>query len=225
MKKVALGLLMMASCLAAADTVSPWDIDINSVKIREIQEAAVEQPRIANDCSEQKNAPKLVTDGVSWDQIVNIGQKIWEIVNANKPVVNINQPVAYALPRGLHCWSDLDSWKAPETKSYEVSYANGFGSEVVKFRFRLQYTYGGGHKGIGRYLTNVTVMPADLSVSWGYTFNAHVEAAQAVNLGTAKDPMAGLEMNVLWKVDTVLKSSQGSFHFFVQGDGLTKAAN
>lgn len=66
-------------------------------------------------------------------------------------------PVAHALPRGLRRWTDLERWSPPETKTYEVVYKNKFGMEVVKFRFRLQYTYGGRRSGRGRYLANVSV--------------------------------------------------------------------
>ena len=59
---------------------------------------------------------------------------------------------------------------------------------------------------------------------WGYTFDAHVEVGQAINLGSANDPLAGLEMNVRWNLKTVIKESQNSFHFFVQGDGALKTA-
>ena len=97
--------------------------------------------------------------------------------------------------------------------------------EDVKFRFRLQYTYGGGHSGIGKYLANVTVMPAEVSVSWGYTFNADVQVLNAVNVGTSLSPVAGLELNLKWQVKTVLKESDNSFNFFVQGDGVSQVAN
>jgi hypothetical protein len=150
---------------------------------------------------------------------VAIGQKVWEIIEKNKPVVNVETPVAHALPRGLECWADLEHWQAPRTASYEVVYKNGFGLEVVKFRFRLHYTYGGGKAELGQYLANVTVMPGELNVMWGYTFGARVEVGQAVNLGSHANPTAGLELNVRWNVKTVLKESENSFHYFVQGDG------
>ena len=90
---------------------------------------------VANDCSTLNlNRPRAL-EGIDWNTIIAIGEKIWQIVEANKPVVNVTTQVVHALPRGLVCWSDLEHWHAPVVKAYEVSYKNGFGYEVVKFRF------------------------------------------------------------------------------------------
>jgi hypothetical protein len=211
----------------AAEISGPWDI--SSVDMVQIDEQA--QPMDATttpECDVQLARPTDLSSlgEISWADIVNIGQKVWEVVQAGKPVVNVHgAPMAFALPRGLTCWNQLDSWQAPKVNSYEVTYKNGFGMEVVKFRFRLQYTYGGGKSGKGKYLANVTVMPAEINVLWGYTFNANVDVQQALNLGTTDSPVAGLEMNLKWSVSTVLKQSENSFHFFVQGDGVSQAQN
>lgn len=212
---------------AHADVSTPWDI--TSVVVQKVREEAI-TTNIALDptCDIHGTRPMSGPDltDIEWDTIVNIGQKIWAIIEANKPVVNIGpMPVAYALPRGLECWNHLQGWQSPRVATYEVVYKNGFNMEVVKFRFRLQYTYGGGNAGKGKYLANVSVQPAEVNVVWGYTFNASVDVQQAVNLGSTDDPLAGLELNLKWQVKTVLKESDNSFHFFVQGDGVSQAHN
>ncbi|MBX3020851.1 MAG: hypothetical protein KF799_04180 [Bdellovibrionales bacterium] len=211
-----------ASMAQADSTWAPWEI--SSVTTTQIDEQTLTSGLVADD----DNCVKLngVVDEllVNWDQIVAVGTKVWQIAEANKPVVNVKTPVISALPRGLSCWSDLEQWKAPKVQTYETVYKNGFGMEVVKFRFRLHYTYGGGSKGKGQYLANVTVMPAELNVSWGFNFNAVVEVGQAVNLGTSEDPIAGLELNMKWQVKTIVKDINSSYHYFVQGDGIAQAA-
>jgi hypothetical protein len=220
-------LTLSATAAHAGEVSGPWDVI--SAKIVQIDEHIQPmQIEVDQECdSETAKAMDLpILGAISWGDIVNIGQKVWDIVQAGKPVVVVKgAPMAFALPRGLTCWNQLDSWQAPKVNSYEVSYKNGFGMEVVKFRFRLQYTYGGGKAGKGKYLANVTVMPAEISVMWGYTFNANVDVQQAVNLGTQDNPLAGLEMNMKWSVSTVLKESENSFHFFVQGDGVSQTQN
>lgn len=208
--------------LAQGANAAPWDI--KKVQIRQIEESYEAQTAIAvaNDCSELGTSNVLASE-IGWDEIVAIGEKVWQIIEANKPVVSIETPVAHALPRGLECWADLEHWQAPRTQSYEVVYKNGFGMEVIKFRFRLHFTYGGGKAELGQYLANVTVIPSEVNVMWGYQLNARVEIAQAVNLGSLNNPMAGLEMNLRWNAKTVLKESENSFHFFVQGDGKAVA--
>ena len=50
---------------------------------------------------------------------------------------------------------------------YEVSYKNLFNLEVVNLRVRLQYTYGGSENGRGKYLANVSLVPAEINETWG----------------------------------------------------------
>ena len=204
--------------------LSMWDVA--QVKVAELPQVFAYSPlAIENDCSSSAVERPFALEGISWDEIFTIGEKIWKIIDANKPVVNVTTQVVHALPRGLKCWADLEHWRAPVVKSYEVKYKNGFGMEVVKFRFRLQYNYGGGLGDLGQYIANATVIPAELNVMWGYTFNADMGVDQAVNLGTLGNPLAGLGMNLNWSVKTVFKESRNSFGFFLQGDGVTMANN
>lgn len=228
---IVIGILASQSWLAAAATgaqtyVQKFSDDalISEVTIQEVPEQGVfAQPMLDNNCSATPLLNPL--DSIGWDQIVSVGQQIWKVISDNRPVITVQQPVAHALPRGLKCWADLDSWKAPTTKRYSIEYKNGLRMTPVKFDFRLHFTPGGGRSGKGKYLSNVTVMPAQLDVKWGYTFNANVEVAQAVNMGTADNPLAGLELNLHWNVKTVLKESENSMHMFVRGDGLFNVAN
>jgi len=216
---IVLAAIFAVSNAQAENKVWPWEIASMTVeKIGEVTEA---RPLVQGDeCVKLHGIEELI---VNWDQIVTMGEKIWQVIAANKPVVTLKTPTVSALPRGLNCWMDLEQWQAPKTEIYEVKYKNGFGMEVVQFRFRLHYTYGGGKAGKGKYLANVAVMPAELNVIWGYTFNASVEVGQAVNLGSSESPVAGLELNMKWQVKTVINEINSSYHYFVQGDGVSIA--
>lgn len=194
----------------------PWDVA--SVEVHELADSTPAKTLIESKCS---SAEFEIMDG-GLDDIVAIGEKLWKIVEGGRPVVTVQVPQAHALPRGVYCWTDLDHWQEPAAKTYEVIYKNYFGMQVVKFKFRLQYTFGGGKDGVGHYLANVTVIPADLSVMWGYNFDAQVEVAQAVNLGSRENPLAGLELNLLWQVKTVVNENHQAVRFFVQGDGVVQ---
>lgn len=212
--------ILAVSLGTAAHAAMPWDI--TDMKVELVEDVTEARPLVDDDCVKLNG---IVEDAlVNWDQIMAIGEKIWKVVEANKPSVTVKTPTVSALPRGLSCWADLEQWQAPRTQTYQVIYKNGFGMEAVKFRFRLHYTYGGGKGGRGKYLANVTVMPADLNVIWGYTFNAEVEVGKAVNLGTMESPVAGLELNMKWQVKTVVKEINSSYHYFVQGDGAAIAS-
>jgi len=157
--------------------------------------------------------------GFDLTNIINLGKKIWQIVEAGKPVVNVELNTANALPEGAKGWQALEGWQAPVSRVFEVSYKNGFGREMVNFTYRLLYTYGGNSKGKGHYLTNVTVVPAQLSVGWGYSFSAQAQIPSVTNAGTADNPIGAVEMLVSWKVDTMLRHREGSSSFYIKGDG------
>ncbi len=194
---------------------------MNEPRIEELAETEFVPPAEPKRCEESVFFSPLQ---IGWDEIVNIGSQVWKIIVDNKPVLHSTAPVAHALPRGLNCWTDLERWSPPETKTYQVVYENKFGIEVVKFKFRLQYTAGGRRGGLGRYLANATIVNSQTDVIWGYTFNSHVEVPKTVNLGTRKDPVAGMELNLHWNVKTVVKESDNSVHFFVDGNGGVKMA-
>jgi hypothetical protein len=213
-------LLILSIPKAFAENNSAEFWDITNVHVREVPDSGVLSMTGENRCESANSEP--TSGDISWDEIVAIGRQFWDIIVANKPVLETQTPIVHAIPKGLHCWTDLENWKAPIARSYEVVYQNKFGMEVVKFRFRLQFSYGGSHKGRGRYLANVTVLPAEVNVSWGYKFNAKLDVAQALNMGTKADPIAELEMNLHWNVSTWIKESENSVHFSVDGNGAVR---
>jgi len=217
--------LMFLSLSAQAEISGPWDVkSVEIHKISSAQMTAQVTTPTEDGCAQQTVSPQFI-DPSDFNTILTIGQKIWTIIEANKPVVTVEQaPTLAALPKTAGCWTALANWQVPKTETYQVVYKNFFDMEVVSFQFRLQYNYGGSLNGHGKYLANVTVLPEQLNVLWGYTFNANVAADQAVNLGTTADPVAGLGMTLNWQVKTVLKESDNSFHFFVQGDGVAEPA-
>ncbi len=152
------------------------------------------------------------------DQIINIGRKIWGIIDAGRPVVNVNLAMANALPRGLSCWADLENWTAPQSKVYQVAYENGFGSEVVTFNYRVTFVGGGSYNGVGKYITNAQIVPATLDVGWGFTFNAQAEVPAVFNMGTKADPLAGMQMMMKWSVDTAFQHVRESDAYHISGD-------
>src|SRR5437868_4854693 len=50
------------------------------------------------------------------DKIINLGKKVWAIVETGRPVVSVQTVTANALPQGLTCWSDLTGWQIPQSK-------------------------------------------------------------------------------------------------------------
>lgn len=215
---------------------------LGKVKVTEVtdQYPSVEpltQPGLGEECNENQNpnatgldkgVPSLnPTDSLDEisiiiDKIINIGKKVWAVVETGRPVVNIKTYTANALPYGLKCWSDLSGWQVPQSKVYRVEYENLYGMGVVDFAYRVTFTAGGSLKGQGKYITNATIMPADLYVSWGYTFNANAEVPSVFNTGSAEQPVAGMQMLMKWSVDTVMTHAESAETYYVGGDNTMK---
>lgn len=153
------------------------------------------------------------------NNIVNTGKLIWSIIEANKPVVNVSTDIANAIPQASSTWDSLGGWSAPQTKLFHVSYKNGFGSSVVDFTYRVIYLYAGNVDGKGHFLNDVSIVPADLNVAWGYTFTAKATVPSVTNAGTKSDPIAAMELQMQWSVSTMVKSMEQTENYYIRGDG------
>ncbi|OGR90983.1 MAG: hypothetical protein A2V88_17055 [Elusimicrobia bacterium RBG_16_66_12] len=158
------------------------------------------------------------------DQIINIGQKIWKIIADNKPVVDVRNQYATALPKGATRWDSMGGWQPPKGVIYGLSAKNVYGVPVINVRYQVLRTFGGSYKGKGKYLTAVTVEPLLVEVAWGYkyTMEAAIPDTSVVNVGTTDNPVAAMMAQLAWRVQTPIKDSQGKGIYFLQGDGLFK---
>lgn len=214
--------LVFASSISANEMLNQEKyFTITSVETTDITEldqavnAAIETP------SEDPTDPIDEID-VILDKIIAIGDKIWKIIEKNKPVVNQKYQAVSMVPEGVKKWQQLEGWQMPKTKVFSMVYKNGFGGKVVEFSYRVVFSYGGSVNGKGQYLSRIEIEPALLNVAWGYKFNANGEVVNPMNAGTKKDPIAATELRMNWAVNTVMKHSEESTRFYVRGDGLFK---
>ncbi len=158
---------------------------------------------------------------VSIDTIVNIASKIWQIVQANVPVVNIETKYATAYPQGVTSASQLAQWSRPKSYVYGFYAENLYGSVMIDCKYKVSFAYNGAYKGKGKYLTAVAVIPTVTQVGWGYKFymSASVPDSTIANVGTDTDPVAAMQMKLMWKMATVIKEVDGASVYYVQGDG------
>lgn len=169
------------------------------------------------------NAGPSVNDTVNAiDKIVNLAEKIFGIIKENKPVVNITTNYANAVPYGTSHWTQLQGWSKPSTRKYAFSMKNGFGSEVVKVVYQVHWTHSGNFQGKGKFLTGVTVEPISVNAAWGYTVDltAEVPDSTVANVGTSEDPIASMQVQLNWKISTVIKVINEKAIYYVQGDGF-----
>jgi len=155
------------------------------------------------------------------DNIVNLMDKVWTIIQKNQPVVNISTNYANAVPYGMSHWSQLQGWSRPATANYSFSMKNGFGMNVVKVSYQVHYTYNGNYKGKGKFLTGVTVEPLNVETAWGYNVNlvSEVPDSTIANVGTSDDPIAAMQVKLKWNVHTAVKDITSEAIYYVRGDG------
>jgi hypothetical protein len=157
--------------------------------------------------------------------IVNLGKLAWEIIDANRPVASLNSDWANAIPRGTESWKDLSGWSMPQSKTFNIDYKNKFGGNVASFKYQLIYSHGGNIKGIGRYLANITVIPAYISVKFGFKLNATATVPQVTNVGSYEMPVAGAQVLMKWRLDSLIQSQQVTKLYSLTGSGDYKEVN
>ncbi len=217
--------LAMASHNSQNTMPYEWQVDhgyysIGTMEIREIDPTAedlVQVYSMTNMDTPKMSTPKLGSDDLS--QIVNIGKKVWKVIVDNKPVVNVELSRASAVPNGIQSWMEMENWRDPVARKYQVIYKNLYGIKVVNFEFMVTYAYNGQVDGRGRYLSEVGFVPSTVTVVWMYNFNVTSQVVRTVNVGTTDNPIAGIELNLNWVVKTPLKEDRRSNNFYIRGDG------
>lgn len=193
-------------------------VSVETIDITELDRAvdlAIKDNDPPNGPLEGLNEAELILD-----RIIAIGDKIWKIIERNKPVVNLSSQHVDLLPDGARSWNQLQGWKTPQSRVYQTLYKNAYGMNVVEFNYRVIFTPGGNVNGKGQYLARVEIEPAVVNVAWGYKFSAQGEVFNPTNAGTRQSPIAAMELRLNWQVNTVLRHMQESTRFYVRGDGL-----
>ena len=165
------------------------------------------------------------------DSIIAIGNKIWPIIEAGRPVVNISglQPSLSVLPRfpstnthsELH---DMENWSQPKSMSYRVSFKNWYKKEVIGFTYTVYFQHNGSYQGKGKYITSLLVQASEVYAAWGFKFDASSELINITNVGTAENPVASAIIRISYK-GKALNESGYSQSFYVDGNGTLKALN
>ncbi len=194
-----------------------YQIDPLSIKIVKLKEERLEDYNIQTTLDNYTKEDGLVMI----DKIVNIAIKIWGLIKDNAPVVNVSSKYATAVPQGIASWINLTNWKGPKAYTYGFYANNLYGVEVINVRYKVIYMYGGDYKGKGNYLTGVSIVPEIVDVAWAYRFdlNAEVPDSTIANVGSSENPMASMQLKLSWTIATMIKESQGTSIYYIQGDG------
>lgn len=231
MYKLVLSLAALAAAVPSSAQVPAGEFTQNEVGLYEsdpkrftLDPESIRFERVAYDPADGvpdiDPAPADVgSDLVVIDKIINTGLKVWSLIEKNKPVVDIATASASGLPQGVSGWSSLEGWNVETPVTYGFYAKNLYGTEVINVRYQVFRLWGGSYEGRGRYLAQVKVVPLRVDVAWGYRFSLGVEIDGPVNTGTKDDPNAGMMVLLNWKVATVVKESNGTSNYWMQGDG------
>ncbi len=152
------------------------------------------------------------------DQVINIGTKIWQLIEKGKPTVHVGFPYAHAMPAGIQSPMQLEGFSDLNYTSYKTTYQNPFGTKVFDLVYTTVHQYGGSVAENGQYLGNVTILPSKVSVAWGYDVSVDVREVGTSNMGSAASPVAGLLLEIKSQVKTVLKEEVTHEVFSFRGD-------
>jgi hypothetical protein len=140
-------------------------LTIADVSIQEHSEA-LPVPQMRDRSQYSDNIGTVIDQAdVILDKIINMGRKVWTIIEKNKAVANVNVNSASALPAGAKDWLGFENWQTPAAKTFTISYKNLYGINVVTFTYTVVYTYGGSYQGKGQYLTQITIIPNNIYVA------------------------------------------------------------
>ncbi len=197
------------------------DVEVTETPVKSHQFAAPipfnSTPGLGSGISDTLGPVLLDPSGISgW---IAFGEKVWDVVVANRPVLSVQTARVSVLPNEKGAWAQMSGWRGPAVTSYRIQAINGFGAVVVDQKYTVSYNYGGQLNGKGRYLANVTIIPTMIDVSWGYTLNSRVEVGEILNTGTVESPVPAVDLELNYETKTILNDSQRAQSFFVKGDG------
>ena len=156
------------------------------------------------------------------NKLIAVGKKIWEIVDAGRPVVEANLNPISVLPRTEnpdYAFTNMYGWSLPVVRRYRVNYTNLLGMNVIDFEFTVIFQYDGKYEGHGRYLTGVNVVADNIAVSWGFNFNVSSKLMAISNRGTMEEPIAAATIQLDYIGKSSGKEIRSSIIFHIDGAG------
>jgi hypothetical protein len=226
--KIAAGAVILSFSAAQASTPElpqfddPRYLTLGAIETTELIDFSPEQPTREELLPSEGSFPSILdrlAGGLSLGTVTALGRQIWKIVEANQPVMRAHLETTSVVPQGISDWKVLEGWSAPKSRLFRSVYRNLYGAQVVRFDYRVIYTAGGSYNGHGKYLARISVVPAHVTVAWGYTFNAEAHVPVVTNEGSQTNPIAAAQIDVQWSVDTAMRHYTETSSYYVSGDG------
>ena len=162
--------------------------------------------------------------------MVALGEAVYDLVKKGKPSNVTEYAPISVVPRDpttkeIADIFDLEGFSMPVERNYVAKVKNGTGKEVVNFSYKVVYSYGGSYNGVGKYLTNVLIVPSAVKTSFGWDFNASMKLSGMMNHGTKADPVAGVMVTLKYQMNSWSSAFERNDTIHITGRGEVKNLN
>ena len=162
--------------------------------------------------------------------MVALGEAFYELVKKGKPTNVTEYAPISVVPRDPNTKEhvdpfELENFSMPVEKNFVTSIKNGVGQEVVKFSYKVLFSYGGSYNGKGRYLANVIIVPGSIRTSFGWDFSAIMKLSGIMNHGTKENPIAGVMVTVKYQMNSWIAAFERNDTIHITGNGYVKNLN
>jgi hypothetical protein len=155
---------------------------------------------------------------MSWDNVVNMGEVAWKVIEDGKPVAGIEHKTFNAVPQ-VDDWNSITGATGPNSVGYRWKMTNGFGIDVVVVEYAIKWEYGARYRDGGAFIPNVWLSVPVCDVKWGFSIDLSVHAHNPTNAGSATAPKARLPLTLSASVDTPFWTDNKQWDFVLFGDG------
>jgi hypothetical protein len=200
-----LGKMVVSSRVLPSEAVSPEALRVFQ---EDFQNACRSEPRI---WLEQEQNPLSIAD---------LALRAWSIVQDNKAVLTIDKFNSRALPYlANNRWEALTGWKPEHKVEYSFYIENLYGIRVIEMKYDLRLLYGGGIKGLGKYIASARIAPKVIDVLWGFELDVAVKEVAIQNLGTEKNPFASITLDVGMTYGSILQKTSQTLTYRLDANG------
>jgi hypothetical protein len=156
---------------------------------------------------------------VTLDHLITLGSKVWDFVINNKPTTTYQTLKASIVPSGITSWTQLRGWSRPVSKVYRVEFKNIYGKVAGSFDYRITFVYGGNFGGKGKYIGQISFVPANVKLHTDRSLDVKAELLEPLNFGTEDDPIAAAQLQITWSSPTTTRYQLNSVDLFLYATG------
>ena len=159
--------------------------------------------------------------------LVALGEGVYVLVKKGQPHVTTAYSPVSVLPRdGARNYVDIldtENWRRPISRVTTVQFKNVYGFAIASLEYRVIFAYGGSYNGKGAYISAAQIVPSSAWAMFGVDLNAEMKVLGLTNHGTRENPVAGILLQISYKVQTILSSISRNDTFHITGKGqITK---